>query len=78
MYVEHVVLGVVHDVRGQRVEGEEVRHAFLLLPVHHLRLADHVGVHDLVARQEVVLHLLVRVVELHHEFAECLQGYERP
>lgn len=63
------MLGVVHHVRGQRVEGEEVGHLLLLLPVHHLRLADDVGVDDLVPRQEVVLHLLVRVVELYYEFA---------
>lgn len=77
-YVEHVVLGVVHDMGGQRVEGEEVGHLLLLLPVDRLSGADHVGVDDLVARQEVVLDLLVGVVELDHELAEWGKRYERP
>lgn len=64
------MFGVVHDVRGQRVEGEEIGDLLLLLAVDRFGRAHHVGVDDLVARQEVVLHLLVSVVELHHEFTK--------
>lgn len=63
------MLGIVHDMGGQRVEGEEISHFFLLLAVHNLSLTDYVCVDNLVPRQEVVLHLFVSVVELHYEFA---------
>lgn len=63
------MLGVVHHVGGQRVEGEEVCHLLLLLSVDHFGLADDVGVDDLVPGQEVVLHFFVGVVELDYEFA---------
>lgn len=64
------MLRVVHDVRGQRVEREEVRYSFLLLAVDRFSGAHHVGVNDLISWQEVMLHLLISVVELDHEFAE--------
>ncbi len=64
------MLGVIHDMGGEGVEGEEVSHSLLLLPTHHFSLAHHVRVDDLLPWQEVVLHLLLSVVELHHELPD--------
>ena len=63
------MFGVVHDVRREGVEGEEVCHFDLLLPVLVLGLTNHVGVDDFVSGEQVVLYFFFSVVELHHVFA---------
>lgn len=72
------MFGIVHDVRWQRIEWKEVSHPFFLFAIHHLSLANDIGVDDLVARQEVVLNLLVSIVEFHLEFASLYDYYANP
>jgi hypothetical protein len=72
------MLGVVHDVRRQGVEGEEVGDLGLLLAVLHIDLVDYVGVDDLVSWQKEVLHFLVSVVEFNHIFALLRELYDSP
>lgn len=64
------MLRVVHHVRGQGVEGQEVSHLCLLLAVLHLDSTDDVGRNDLVSWHEKVLHLFISVVELNCELPE--------
>lgn len=63
------MLRVVHHVGRQGIEREKVSHFFLLLSVYYLRLADNIGVDDLISWQKVMLHFFVSVMELDHEFA---------
>jgi len=72
------VLGIAHHMGREGVERKEISHLHLLLTVLHLSLTYHVGVHDLVSRQEVVFHLFVRKVELYHIFPKSTLKYESP
>lgn len=70
------MLGVLHHMRWQHVEGNEISHHCLLgLWVH---LVQHVRVNHLVSGGEVVLDFLLGVVELNHIFSEFNIMYSNP
>jgi hypothetical protein len=73
------VFGILHDVRGEGVEGEEICDLGLLLPVLAcFSLADDVSIDDLLSWQEEVLHLFVSKVEFNYEFPASPHRYYSP
>jgi hypothetical protein len=70
VYVKHVVLGIIHHVRGKRIKRNHVRNLGFLLALKFLDLFDHISVDYFVTRQEVMPYFFLCEVELDLEFSE--------
>lgn len=70
MYVKHVVLGIIHHVRGKRIKRNHVRNLGFLLALNFLDLFDNISVYYFVTRQEVMPYFFLCEVELDLEFSE--------
>jgi len=70
IYMEHIVFGVVHDMRRQIIKRKEICHLHFLLPILNDFHTFYVGVYYLVSWQEVMFDLLVSVMEFDYILSE--------
>ena len=69
IYPEHIVFRIVHYVRRERVERQNIGDFTLFLALHLFYFFNYVCVYDLFSWQEVVANFLLSEMELYQEFS---------
>lgn len=67
-YIEFVVLGVAHHMRGKHVERNEVSHPRFF--ANRVCLLKHIRVYYVLPWHEIMLHLFIGVQKLHNIFTK--------
>ena len=70
IYIEHIVFGIIHDMRRKGVEGKEICHFSFLFAINVLDLIYHICKDNFVSWHEIVLNFLVGIVEFNNVFTK--------